>query len=977
MNTPQQRLVNAFNLNHVALVTGAGVSAAIGTNRQTASWVELLRSGIRQVEERNSDSAALLNMRLEQNPDATELSSIAERIRYHLGSDFARWISLSTNDEPRPSKLPQLLADLGVPILTTNYDTLLDDALNRRAVTWTSPDEMRKIFQGASTDIGHLHGVRTEAESIVLTTSDYARIRRDKRARMVQDSAFSMYTFLFIGAGNTTDDPNFRALIESFSEVYTDSDSVHFRLCRTSEAQSSTEIEAVVDVPYGDDYTDLVPFLETLVESTRRDEEAQHRQTAIGHIAQVVSDTSLVARELNDAGPPSLNSLIVDPILLPVPHEQFSNRVPSKSHKDQLKPVTLDDVISEGKLLLVAGEANSGVSTALAWLATEAAVALNAHPVIIENPLRIGKHPVQSEVQRVHKYRGVSSKTSRDILALDNFRLESSKKFDAAFSDIATLGATMTIIGVPESDAMELSTKFKSAGIADTQVVYLGRFGERETVELANLLTEGNGEAIAKQALSAALEKHLPRTPFTLALLIELIRTGINPGEGDTETWLLSRYIDFLLEKELFEDLQHSVLTVRNKRAVLEAIARKLVMDLSDEAPIEDLERCADERVQQLGWDSSGRAIVSDFISRRILTRSSNGGVRFLRSSYLELMAGEVARRDAHFREHILSNPLQLASICCAYVSVSRDDLNALTRVSTELERIPFTPPKGSAFGKVRKTVAREDHSLEEVEAEASSNNLPETDGISDRLEGMSLLPPDTDPPAYLKQSFDELSAAKQSMLVVDLVSRVLRDSDEVEDQNFKADIAKRLLLSWVGFVDSFEGELSSLSVDFQDDEAEISQEEAARLRPYINRITPLFAAVGGITSCLMSPRMRVLVENLEFDDPAHRSYGLLLRTIALWTLGGSAWTRTLEDLPDEAVETFCGNVFVQGLAWQSYVEDSELGDADLSRILNFVRRCAVSQYEFSGPGHRNAHFNRIERNLRSSRLNHQRKAAV
>jgi hypothetical protein len=216
-------LVERVSSKNFVLVVGAGVSRQC-TNAAGASppsWDELLRDLIDHFAAGAVRNSALKLVNQERYLDAAEL--LRSRARTQAKEqDFLNRIAAVTDggtkpaEHYQPSQLHQTLLALEPDvILTTNYDRILERA-TRNGYNVHSYD---------STTLGHdvrsgwpvlvkVHGGVDSPTKIVLTRSDYTRLRRDgARALEVLQALFLTRTALFVGYGFS--DPDIHLLLEN------------------------------------------------------------------------------------------------------------------------------------------------------------------------------------------------------------------------------------------------------------------------------------------------------------------------------------------------------------------------------------------------------------------------------------------------------------------------------------------------------------------------------------------------------------------------------------------------------------------------------------------------------------------------------------------------------------------------------------------------------------------------------------------
>ena len=261
----------------VIAVVGAGVAAAASRDASAASWVGLLEDGISRCEQvfiglpagwADEQRAKL------HSSDVRDLLAVAEEIERVLhapaGGEYRRWLRETVGElRPYEPAVIEALRDLGVPILTTNYDLLFEEVTGLEPVTWKDGAHVERLLRGDEPGVLHLHGHWRKPETVVLGIRSYEDVLGDEYAQFVQRAAAALHSLLFIGCGDGLDDPNFGALREWLSGVFSHAEHRHFRLALGADAAAlSAEHhrlrDRIVVVPYGTEHDHLVPFLQRL-----------------------------------------------------------------------------------------------------------------------------------------------------------------------------------------------------------------------------------------------------------------------------------------------------------------------------------------------------------------------------------------------------------------------------------------------------------------------------------------------------------------------------------------------------------------------------------------------------------------------------------------------------------------------------------------------------------------------------------------
>ncbi len=265
----------AFARGEVVVIAGTGVSAAATAGDRLTSWRGLLHHGVSRCEEVASNLPAGWGDRVRgeiDSPDLDDLLSAAEKIGKKLGAptggEFARWLADTvgvltvTND-----RLLQAIAGLGCPIVTTNYDSLLQQTTGYEAAAARDGAHAARILRGEESGIVHLHGYWKRPETVVLGIRSYQDILGDTHTQALQQALGAMKTLLFVGCGAGLDDPNLSALLAWTAGVFGGDPYRHFRLCTHSEEpdlRKRHDGERIFPLAYGASHDDLAPFLERL-----------------------------------------------------------------------------------------------------------------------------------------------------------------------------------------------------------------------------------------------------------------------------------------------------------------------------------------------------------------------------------------------------------------------------------------------------------------------------------------------------------------------------------------------------------------------------------------------------------------------------------------------------------------------------------------------------------------------------------------
>ena len=150
----------------VVVFVGTGVSWGASSS-PLAGWKGFLEAGIHVCEAVLGPSlppgwAERQRAALEAG-DLDEWLNVAEAVSRKLdaprGGEFRRWLRDTVGVlQAKRRGLIEALGALRAPLVTTNYDNLLEDVIARRAITWRDDNDVTRFVQdGRLDDVLHVH----------------------------------------------------------------------------------------------------------------------------------------------------------------------------------------------------------------------------------------------------------------------------------------------------------------------------------------------------------------------------------------------------------------------------------------------------------------------------------------------------------------------------------------------------------------------------------------------------------------------------------------------------------------------------------------------------------------------------------------------------------------------------------------------------------------------------------------------------
>lgn len=983
------------------VVVGTGVTKALTNNARAADWFGLVENGIAHARRLGSTKAWEQNQqstldyaRAENDPSA--LISVASRVQSALRrvgpQAYFDWLRESVGSlKVTDGAVARAIGALGVPILTTNYDQLLESVLKRPAVVWEDQNKMRDLLKGEQ-GIGHLHGVWDLPSSVVLSDTDYQRILDSDPAQHLQSAHYSMKAFVFIGYGAGLADPNFGNMLAIHRKLFPESNHAHFRLCKASEFNDLFEEhgqDAIRPVVYGERYEDLLPFLRSLAPagspSTGQVDTVAFAAEAI--LDQLRSETVL-ADDTILVDDRQLHEITVPPLLLPLPHDQFSSYRKRDEADERPEPRDPAEVYGAKKFVVVVGEEGAGVSTTLKWLISHAVrVHHRAAPLYIDaRACRSAGAALRKEVTRESIARRLIDHR-RDpipthVLAVDNVKPVITRAYQSLVEDLRSSTATSIFLGVRLGDEAEVVDALAGTDRA-TEVVYLGKPGRPEVKALVKMIAPAMSESLAEQVIEVVKRERLQRTPFNISLLIVLLARGAGSNLNSSDTAVLDKYVQLLLGRSgSFLDPRWT-LDPQNREAVLAHLAKHMVEvdtgGLPQSAAIAQLEAY----FESVDWQEDAAATLETFRSMRVL-RVHDGTVQFQQTAYLHLFAAKAAIDDAHFLDQLLGNQLYYGTIIRHYAALVRNSDLVVSQLLKSLdESWPTSPPVSKIFEELDALPAPET---------ADSVLTPEADVANDPEDVGAPQEPtaSVEPEADWGDDDDRIpfplddpatwSLTQQLVAVLDLSSRVVRDSDQVEELELKDRLFAAVLERWGYLTDVMAGDqafaeiIESVVLGLPADTEEDQQQRRALMED-MQLTMPMFIALGGISATLASRKLLRTYERSAAAGAPSSVYTDLAGVLFAFLVGEEGWAARLPDVAARYPRAWFMPQFLYALVRMTY-DRQQLSPADEESIERFFDEFHAGFHVFRDERHRRVWVKEKLTSLRRDRRMSRRRLA-
>jgi hypothetical protein len=300
---PRSRLQNWYQLSsrlregHVAVITGAGVSAALAPDHvDVLVWTSFMNSLFRRVQGfLDCDCTQFRRFKLEtgSTEQADTVRSMVAKFAavththvdyHHLVQEMMEPVrAAEVQASHTHHSLAEAIRALGAPIITTNYDVLLDRLLGRMPVNLMG--DLLRAHRHSRLDsflnlqlhhgnkyVYHVHGVYSERDGFVLARKEYEQLHLAFILVMKQLLGYCVHSptrerrsMLLLGVGEGMCDDHFVALLTELRDLAPTGP--HFWVLSERDVAvrqawlDKNNLSNVLIVPFGSARTDLLPFL--------------------------------------------------------------------------------------------------------------------------------------------------------------------------------------------------------------------------------------------------------------------------------------------------------------------------------------------------------------------------------------------------------------------------------------------------------------------------------------------------------------------------------------------------------------------------------------------------------------------------------------------------------------------------------------------------------------------------------------------
>ncbi|MFA4849976.1 MAG: HEAT repeat domain-containing protein [Methanoregula sp.] len=277
-----QHLKTEIGEGRVVVVVGTGIAIWTSHDQEVngfrvAHWDGLLKHGVHQCQKiehvLSEKTASILISQIESGETDFLISAaelITQRLKEKSPGIFRNWLKESVGSlTPQRKDIIETLAKWPIIFATLNYDSLIENITGFSPVTWDERDKVGSILrEGSKKQVLHIHGYYDQPDSVILGLNSYNKVAHDPHTQTVMNIFTISHTLLFIGCGDTFNDPNFNRLIEWGKASLKDSTSKHYILCKRQDFEKFIELQKnapwLYPIIYGNENEDILSFIISL-----------------------------------------------------------------------------------------------------------------------------------------------------------------------------------------------------------------------------------------------------------------------------------------------------------------------------------------------------------------------------------------------------------------------------------------------------------------------------------------------------------------------------------------------------------------------------------------------------------------------------------------------------------------------------------------------------------------------------------------
>lgn len=596
------------------------------------------------------------------------------------------------------------------------------------------------------------------------------------------------------------------------------------------------------------------------------------------------------------------DDLVVPPRFLPARYREAAAAIAldPRQRLDRSDPIA---ELSEARVLIVAGEPEAGVSTALLWVLKHSFDTDTVRaPVFTTFDDRFGKTQFDRAASRfIRSYGGEGHRSSLPplLVAIDDVDPALSQGLTRLLELISQRPDDQFVLGCRDEDYDALS---RALSVKDMRhkSAFIAPFGRREIRELHLRLVGPEKLELVERVVSVVGTESLPRNPFVLSALVAVLAdhqdvTSLN------ESGVLQGYVDLLLSDAL-PDLEKLGMDKRRREHLLASLAASFTASETRTMHRLDVEAYLQDYFRSRGWlSASPGKVLESLIRRRILTYSGDD-VAFRHPALFHLFQGAAYHAHADFAASLRADALSHLAALRHAAGLERNDRDLLEYV-LELADQRITDVGGVDLSVYDPNPATLDEMMDTLNAELdAATPWPSGVELEQQLDHLDDMQAGRDG-ASVSPAPPETHALGRA---VSLLSQVLRNTELSTDLDLKQRALRSAARGWaiLGVLIAEHADSGGLSRELTQRLARlagvtVSDELIDKLVPIVSEFMRHILAAGiaiGMSEQIASQHLEAVVQTAAEDDEfmAEPVIAFLI-TMLYGALGRPDWPQRLE----------------------------------------------------------------------------------
>jgi predicted MPP superfamily phosphohydrolase len=383
-----------------------------------------------------------------------------------------------------------------------------------------------------------------------------------------------------------------------------------------------------------------------------------------GALATVAQQTSVIADAFPETPIHAVEDVLVPPRFLRAPYREA---VAAASLTSGIDPKLIADppVVRPGSVVIVCGEPEFGVTSALLWLlALQFENGDGELPLYLDSDVSVGtsrtRRSLEIAATRVGHSLGEGPLPPL-IVAIDDVAVKKENRLARVSRYISEHRESGYILGCHNDDYRRITASLQSVGVTPERV-FLAPFGRRELRLLIRKLAAGAEGTLIERIFALIRTQGLPRTPLTMAALIAILREEEDPADVN-ESGLLDAYVNYLLGGSELSDAEGLGMDFRKREHLLAFLASELYKAGKNELGWPEVEECLRRYFNERGLRQSPGLVLRSLVERRVLTEADEV-VRFRHPAFLRLFVAKWMFEDAAFAAEVTHRCLTTHPSC-------------------------------------------------------------------------------------------------------------------------------------------------------------------------------------------------------------------------------------------------------------------------------------------------------------------------